>query len=65
MKIINSLKAVPILAVPDSFNFQQLKTVIFSTDFMKAYDKFELESLMELVNISERRGRDYSCIRRI
>lgn len=51
VKIINSLKAVPILAVPDSFNFQQLKTVIFSTDFMKAYDKFELESLMELVNI--------------
>ncbi|TLF47084.1 universal stress protein [Maribacter aurantiacus] len=51
VKVLNKLTNVPILAVPDSFNFQKLKTVIFSTDFMKGYDKFELDSLLEMATI--------------
>lgn len=51
VKVLKRLPNIPILAVPDSFNFQKLKTVLFSTDYMKGYDKFELDSLLELVNI--------------
>lgn len=51
VKVIKRLKSAPIMAVPDSFNFQKLKTIIFSTDFMKSYDKFELDSLLELSRI--------------
>lgn len=50
VKVINYLKDIPILAIPDSFNFQKLKTVIFSTDFMKVYNKHELDSLLELAH---------------
>lgn len=51
VKVLNGLKNIPVLAVPDSFNFQKLKTVIFATDFMKGYAKSELDSLLELVRI--------------
>ncbi|KAA2219869.1 MULTISPECIES: universal stress protein [Maribacter] len=51
VKVIDKLPNISILAVPDSFNFQKLKTVLYSTDYMKGYDKFELDSLLELVNI--------------
>ena len=50
VKVIHQVKNIPILAIPEGFNFQRLKTFIFSTDFMKPYDKFELKSLTELVN---------------
>ncbi|MDC6389006.1 universal stress protein [Maribacter sp. PR1] len=51
VKVLNTVKKIPVLAVPDSFNFQELKNIIFSTDFMRTYDKHELNPLLELANL--------------
>lgn len=51
VKVLNRIKNIPILAVPDSFNFQELKNIIFSTDFMRTYDKYEFEPLLELARL--------------
>lgn len=51
VKVINTIKHIPVMAIPDSFNFQKLKIIIFSTDYMRTFDKYELESLLELINM--------------
>lgn len=51
VKIIKTIKDIPILAIPTGFNFQKLKTIIFATDFMVPSKKNELEQLIELAAI--------------
>ncbi|MFX0557906.1 universal stress protein [Maribacter sp. CXY002] len=51
VKVLKKTKAKPILVVPMEFNFQQLKTMVFPTDFTKFYEKFELLPLIELATL--------------
>ncbi|TLP71132.1 universal stress protein [Maribacter sp. ACAM166] len=51
VKILKIIKDIPIFAIPAGFNFQKLKTIIFSTDFTKPYKKNELEQTIELASI--------------
>lgn len=48
VKILKVLKDIPIFAIPTSFNFQELKTIIFATDFMVPYKKNEFNFIIEL-----------------
>lgn len=48
VKVLNTIKNIPMLAVPVGFNFQKLKTIIFATNFMVPYKKNELEQMIEL-----------------
>ncbi len=51
VKIINSIKKIPVLAVPTGFNFQKLDTVLFATDFMTSFKKNELFFVKELASL--------------
>lgn len=51
VKVIKKVKSTPIIAVPSDFNFQQLKTVVFPTDFTRFCEKFELLPMIELANL--------------
>jgi len=51
VKIIKTVTDIPILAIPTGYNFQELKTILFATDFMVPYKKNELEQLIELASI--------------
>jgi len=48
VKVINTLKNVPILTMPEGFNFQRLNTILFATDFAVPYKKNELAPILEL-----------------
>jgi len=48
VKVINTIKNVPILIMPEGFNFQRLNTLLFATDFASPYKKNELEPILEL-----------------
>ena len=48
VKVINTIKNVPILTMPEGFNFQRLNTLLFATDFASPYKKNELEPILEL-----------------
>ncbi|MEX0289193.1 MAG: universal stress protein [Flavobacteriaceae bacterium] len=48
VKLLKSVKSVPILVVPSGHDFKSLKTFAFSTDFNKSYSKFELKTMLEL-----------------
>jgi nucleotide-binding universal stress UspA family protein len=50
VKVIKAIRNRPIIAVPDDYNFQHLKKVIFPTDFTRPFETFELRPLMELAN---------------
>ncbi|MBU2906218.1 MULTISPECIES: universal stress protein [Arenibacter] len=51
VKILKQLKNISILVVPKDFNFQQLKTLVFPTDYTRKYEKFELLSMIELIKL--------------
>jgi nucleotide-binding universal stress UspA family protein len=51
VKVIKKVKSTPIIAVPSDFNFQQLKTVVFPTDFTRFFEKYELLPLTELAKL--------------
>ncbi|MBT8307518.1 MAG: universal stress protein [Maribacter sp.] len=49
VKVIKKVRACPIIAVPNKYDFKALKTVVFPTDFTHAYSKMELKPLLDLV----------------
>jgi nucleotide-binding universal stress UspA family protein len=51
VKVIKSVDTCPIIAVPDGFEFTELKKLIFSTDFTRPFLKRELYELIELAKV--------------
>ena len=51
VKVLKKIRKCPVLVVPNDYNFQTLKTLVFPTDFTRPYQKFELLPLTELVTI--------------
>jgi nucleotide-binding universal stress UspA family protein len=51
VKVLKKIKDCSILAVPEEFNFQQLKTLAFPTDFSKKYEKKQLAPMIELARL--------------
>lgn len=51
VKVLKQVKDYPILVVPDDYNFQMLKSLVFSTDFSKKYGKHQLSLLTELAKL--------------
>ncbi len=51
VKVLKKINSCPILAVPDNFNFQSLKSMVFSTDFSKKYKKSQLMPMIELASL--------------
>ncbi|MDM9632273.1 universal stress protein [Robiginitalea aurantiaca] len=49
VRILKHISNRPILAVPEGYNFQALKTVLLPTDFMHYYESFELQPLLDLM----------------
>ncbi len=48
VKVLKQVENCALLVVPSEYNFQTLKTVVFPTDFMKKYGKYQLRPLTEL-----------------
>ncbi|WP_273565653.1 universal stress protein [Maribacter halichondriae] len=48
VKVLKRVRNCPVLVVPSGYNFQNLKTLIFPTDFTRTFEKFELLPLTEL-----------------
>jgi len=48
VKVLKQVSNCPIMAVPNDYNFQTLKSLVFSTDFSKKYEKHQLSALTEL-----------------
>ncbi|MEJ1222491.1 universal stress protein [Sediminicola sp. 1XM1-17] len=48
VRVIKAIRNCSILAVPEEFNFQQLTTIVFPTDYSRFYYSFELLPLAEL-----------------
>ena len=51
VKVLKTIKNIPIFAIPSGFNFQKLRTIIFATDFTKAFNKNELMPIIELAKL--------------
>ncbi|GGG43122.1 universal stress protein UspA [Croceivirga lutea] len=51
VKVLKKINKLPIIVVPEAYNFQKLKKVIFPTDYIKSYEKFALHPLIELVTL--------------
>ena len=51
VKVLKQLKNSTVLAVPKDYNFQQLKTLVFPTDYTRIYQKFELLPMTEMVRL--------------
>ncbi|MEQ9583008.1 MAG: universal stress protein [Arenibacter sp.] len=51
VKVLKQLKNISILVVPNDFNFQKLKTLVFPTDYTRKYEKFELLPMIELTKL--------------
>lgn len=53
VKVLKKINDCPILAVPNDYNFQSLKSLIFPTDFSKKYKKHQLAPLTKLALLWE------------
>ncbi|MFT5735980.1 MAG: nucleotide-binding universal stress UspA family protein [Maribacter sp.] len=51
VKVLKKISNCAILAVPDDYNFQALKTLAFPTDFSKKYEKNQLLPMIELASL--------------
>jgi len=51
VKVLNLIKSIPILVVPNGYNFQSLKTLFFATDFSAPYKKNLFDSIIEFAKI--------------
>ncbi len=49
VRVLRKVRNRPILVVPGTFDFQRLNSVVFPTDFMRAYEPAELQPLTELL----------------
>ena len=47
--LLKHIQNKPILTVPEAFDLQRLKHVVFPTDYMHYYEPFELQPLIDLV----------------
>ena len=50
VRVIKSVNNCPVIAVPEGYNFQTLRRIVFPTDFTHFYDKYELIPLIELAS---------------
>lgn len=50
VKVIKKIRNKPLLVVPEDFDLQSLKSVVFPTDFSRPHEPFELQLLIELLN---------------
>lgn len=48
VKVIKAIRYCPVIAVPETYNFQRLKQLVFPTDFTRFYSEFELLPMIEL-----------------
>jgi hypothetical protein len=48
VRVINTIKNIPIITMPSGFIFQKLNTIFFASNFTKPYNKSELEPIIEL-----------------
>ncbi|SDE44240.1 Nucleotide-binding universal stress protein, UspA family [Pricia antarctica] len=48
VKVLKKVKNCPVLVVPSGHNFQNLKILVFTTDFTRIYEKFELLPITQL-----------------
>lgn len=51
VKVLNQIKNIPILVVPTGYNFQNLKSILFATDFSDSYKKNLFDPIIELSKI--------------
>ncbi|MGB3149091.1 MAG: universal stress protein, partial [Maribacter sp.] len=51
VKVLKKINSCPILAIPDDYNFQTLKSLAFPTDFSKKYEKHQLLPMIELATL--------------
>ncbi|NJB72172.1 nucleotide-binding universal stress UspA family protein [Saonia flava] len=51
VKVIKTVDNCPIIAIPDSFNFQSLKTIVLPSDYTYFFDKNSFSELIELVKL--------------
>lgn len=49
VRVIRTVKNKPIVAVPQAYDLQRLQKVVFPTDFMRPFEAFELQPLLELL----------------
>jgi nucleotide-binding universal stress UspA family protein len=48
VKVLKTIKNIPIFTIPSGFNFQKLHTIIFTSDFTKPFNNNELSQIIEL-----------------
>ncbi|WP_339656402.1 universal stress protein [uncultured Maribacter sp.] len=51
VKVLKTIKNIPIFAIPSGYNFQKLRTIILATDFAKTFKKNELDIIIELAKL--------------
>ena len=51
VKVLKQLKNSTVMVVPKDYNFQQLKTLVFPTDYTRMYQKFELFPMTEMAKL--------------
>lgn len=49
VRMLKTIRNKPIIAVPESYDFQWLRDVIFPTDYLHLYEPFELRPLIDLL----------------
>lgn len=49
VRMLKTIRNKPILAVPQAYDFQRLDHVVFPTDYMRYYEPYELQPLLDLV----------------
>lgn len=53
VKIMESLKSCPMLAVPEVFEFKVPKHIAFPTDFNRVYQSLEIEALLKFADLHQ------------
>ncbi|MCK5441693.1 MAG: universal stress protein [Maribacter sp.] len=51
VKVLKEIRSCPIMAVPETYNFQALKRMAFPTDYSHLFSKAELHVLLELASL--------------
>lgn len=51
VRVIRQVRNCPVLAVPEDYNFQTLKKVLFPSDFTRPFSEHELQQLLKLLTV--------------
>lgn len=51
VSVLKNLENMPLLVVPQYYNFQKLKTLVFPTDYTRKFEKYELLPMTELTKL--------------